>query len=122
MTNPLAPLIGACVWAWMPESENVLVPGPKLRPTLILEADEHGVLVAYGTSQNTDRYGPGEFVVTPDEMPGLSKATKFCLAKAFRLPFNKAFFLQHGQLKVAGILPASAKRKLALAAEEVGFI
>lgn len=122
MSNPLAPLIGACVWAWMPEAENVLVPGPKLRPTLILEADDRGVLVAYGTSQKTNVFGLGEFVVTPAELEGLSKPTKFCLRKAYRLPFNKAFFLREGQVKVAGILPVGAKRKLALAAEEAGLL
>ena len=51
---------GAIVRVWFPETETVMQPGPKFRPCLVLEVDDSSkvplVLVAYGTSQHTERY------------------------------------------------------------------
>jgi mRNA-degrading endonuclease toxin of MazEF toxin-antitoxin module len=79
--------------------EEVGKPGPKERPALVLQIEQaaddpdgYVVVVAYATSQHTDRVFPGEFVITPGPKTGLTKATKFDLVNHHALPFNDEWF------------------------------
>ena len=102
MSDRLAPLVGAIVWAWMPQDENPTKPGPKCRPVLVLSVNSNGIVVAYGTSQRTDRYGRAQFTVSPEEMPGLEKTTKFDLLNRKTLTRDPDFFLYKGSFSVIG--------------------
>ena len=79
--------------------EVVGVPGPKERPALVLLVEESAeeaeccvVVVAYATSQNTQRVYAGEFVVPASVISGLTKDTKFDLVNRHALPFNDVWF------------------------------
>lgn len=79
--------------------EVVGTPGPKERPALILQVEESVddpgcwvVVVAYATSQKTDRVYPGEFVIPSSTKSGLTKDTKFDLINRFALPYNDVWF------------------------------
>lgn len=74
-------------------------PGPKERPVLVLSiekstTDPDGcvVVVAYATSQNTNKVYPGEFVISANSVTGLVKDTKFDLVNRHRLPFDSQWF------------------------------
>jgi len=88
--------IGAIVRVWFPESEAVMQPGPKFRPALVLGVTEvdgcRKVLVAYGTSQNTERTGRGEFTIRAEKTYSLESDTKFCLMRRLWLPLTKEYF------------------------------
>lgn len=62
----------------------------KDRPLLVIESTQLGLLrVAYGTTQRCDKAAEhlGEFVVHPEECPGLRETTKFCLEfRELKLP------------------------------------
>jgi hypothetical protein len=96
------------------------------RPCLVLEMSDEGrngspeVLVAYGTSQHTERQGRGEFVLTVKEAPFLRKSTKFCLERRMWLPLAR--FVAGDQVEVAGALPRNALVRLQRAAVEAGLI
>jgi len=73
------------------------IPGPKIRPVLVLsveelEGGECVVEVAYATSQNTSKVYPGEFVITASTASGLTKDTKFDLVNRHRLYFDDKWF------------------------------
>jgi hypothetical protein len=75
------------------------VPGPKERPALVLQVEVSAeaaegcvVVVAYATSQNTQRVYAGEFVVPASAISGLTKDTKFDLVNRHALPFNRDWF------------------------------
>ena len=126
MKDLFAPRAGAIVWAWMPESEHVIVPGPKFRPVLILDAARREdstleVLVAYGTTQKTDRFGRGELILRKAEAPFLKDDTKFLLAKRMWLPVTRGFFAMNGVVTTLNDLPASVVPVLYRAAVEVGL-
>ena len=95
--NPL-PEGGDILWAHFPNVENLGKPGPKPRPALVLfiSVPDHAVLVAYGTSQRTDKIFPGEFVLDPSDpgfpLSGLTTRTKFDLNRAVQLPFDSVWF------------------------------
>jgi len=124
MSQLESPCPGEVVGAWMPETEEVCSPGSKFRPVLVMAVDEHDgqidVLCAYGTSQNVDRVGRGEFVVTPADLR-LEKTTKFCLRKMYWLPLEASYFARNGAQAVAGRLSSKLLSKLAFAAKEVGL-
>ena len=89
--------IGAIVRVWFPESEAVMVPGPKFRPVLVLQVATRSdgrreALVTYGTSQNTRSCGLGEFTVKSGDVHCLDRDTKFCLTRAVWLPLTKQYF------------------------------
>jgi len=121
-----APFPGAIVMAWMPETEHACAPGPKFRPVLLLAEDRRAdgtleVLVAFGTSQQTSRNGPGQFTVRQRDAAFLAKDTRFCLRKRFWLPLTEEFFCADGQAKVLGSLPQRSVQDLHRAAQEVGL-
>ena len=103
-------LLGAIVFAWMPEQENPDLPGSKFRPVLIVghDANRGLVHVVYGTSQRVDREGRGEIVFGPHEVPGLSKSTKFCFRRSCWIPVKPSYFSQTmggKRLAVVGRIP-----------------
>lgn len=123
MRDYLAPVVGAIYWASMPYAEDVCVAGPKQRPVLLLEhaRTAYGtleVLVAYGTSQKTDRFHLGETVVRKNEAPFLNADTKFCLTKRMWLPATEEFFSNAQPL---GMFPKACLRALKDACLEAGI-
>ena len=110
-----APEPGDIVWCRFPERPRDK-PGPKPRPAIVLEVTERTdgieVKVAYGTSQKLDRLKAGEFAIRRldnYESAGLSHDTKFDLAKALTLPWDRMFFdvppnPRHGQTPKLGSL------------------
>ena len=93
------PTPGDIVWCRFPQ--DLPMPGPKPRPALVLKCglaeDKPAVLVAYGTSQNTQQLYAGEFAIYPTDdvayrRSGLSFATKFNLKKTVQLPYNNIWF------------------------------
>ena len=117
---------GAIVRVWFPETETVMQPGPKFRPCLVLEVDDSSkvprVLVAYGTSQHTERYGRGELVVKTIHTPELERDTKICLSKTVWLPLSRVYFASHGKQPPVAILPRTLYGELARAMREVGLL
>lgn len=108
MKTLFAPL-GAVVRVWFPETESVMLPGPKFRPCLVLAVDHEGsiprVLVAYGTSQQTQRCALGEFTAPRSMLPDLEKDTKFCLTKAIWLPLTREYFAVRGRQPSPAAIP-----------------
>ena len=117
---------GAIVRMWFPETETVMQPGPKFRPCLVLEVDDSSkvprVLVAYGTSQHTERYGRGELVVKTIQAPELERDTKICLNKTMWLPLTRVYFASHGKQPRVAFLPRTLYGELARAMREVGLL
>jgi hypothetical protein len=124
-----APEAGQIVWCHFPLSQR-LVPGPKPRPALIVTVFDDAdpafrVLVAYGTSQKTERLYAGEFRIAPEDgeayqLAGLSFATKFNLATALELPYDSTWFTvppgaPFGQTPKLGMLHPILVRKAAAA-------
>lgn len=128
MQTSSPPQAGQIIWGRFPEMEHVFADecGKAGRPCLVLEMSDEGrngspeVLVAYGTSQHTERQGRGEFVLTVKEAPCLRKSTKFCLERRMWLPLAR--FAASGQVEVAGALPRNALVRLQRAAVEAGLI
>ncbi len=122
MSQPSA-LVGAVLFVWFPEDENLLEPGPKFRPALIINADDQTrqLLVAYGTSQHTNQQRAGEITVTPLELPKLSRDTKFSLGKARWLPITPEYFCEHetSGFSLVGFFPKKRMTELYLRAQEV---
>ena len=126
MKSTLAPTPGAIVRVWFPESESVMQPGPKFRPVLVLavccESNEGPrALVAYGTSQRTDRYSRGEVVVPRSLVPSLECDTKFCLTKAIWLPLSREYFSSNGRQPAPTPFPLERLPNLRQALEESGL-
>ena len=124
-----APDAGQIVWCRFPEDQR-FQPSPKPRPALILtvfddEDPDFRVLVAYGTSQKTERLYAGEFRITPAEaeayaLAGLSFPTKFNLKAAVELPYDTTWFAvppaaPFGQTPKLGVLHPSLHRRAAAA-------
>ncbi|MBZ9574527.1 hypothetical protein [Modicisalibacter sp. MOD 31.J] len=125
MSN-LTALVGAVVFAWLPEDEAPHHPGPKFRPVLVVDMDleRKQLCVAYGTSQRVDRCGRGEIVFTPKEIEKLSKPTKFCLGKAKWIPLSSSYLSKTGEGKNVAYLgrtPANRAADLLKRLEEVGY-
>jgi len=123
MSN-LSALVGAILFAWLPEDETPHQPGPKFRPVLVINADPKAkrLLVAYGTSQNVERNGKGEITFRTTEVPGLTKDTKFCMAKAKWIPVSPQYLYQSpsaARLAVLGMFPRNRAHALRARLEEV---
>ena len=119
------PHAGDIVWCHFPHLPG-LAPGPKPRPVLIIKvfddfAPSYVVLVAYGTSQKTDRLRAGEFVVTRSDgeaftQAGLTHDTKFSFGQLVELPYTSSYFTAppgagpHALPKL-GVLHATLMRK-----------
>lgn len=90
-------------FAWFPDHNNPNQPGEKYRPVLISDFNPSTKMftIIYGTSQNVDRCGLGEFVV---EMDGLTKPTKFCCAYQRQIPASEIYFCKDGKKHVLGSL------------------
>lgn len=111
MQTFLAP-VGAIVRVWFPEAESIMRAGPKFRPCLVLAEDREKsivpqVLVAYGTSQNTERCARGEFVAPKGLVPCLDSDTKFCLTRAIWLPLAQEYFATRGRQPMPIAIPPS---------------
>jgi hypothetical protein len=86
------------------------------------EAPLYRGLVAYGTSQRTDKLFAREFRLVPSDgeaysLAGLSSATKFNLAEHVELPYTDTWFAPppgspHGQTPKLGILHSSVYRRV----------
>lgn len=115
MFNPSA-LVGAIMFAWMPEDENPSRPGPKYRPVLVVSADPatKRLLVAYGTSRRVERNGKGELTIRREEINGLSCDTKFCLRNSKWIPLADAYLLDNKTKKptVLGTIPRNRRDDL----------
>lgn len=123
MSN-LSALVGAIIFAWMPQDENPNRPGPKFRPVLVIDADIESkrILVAYGTSQDVWRNNKGEITFTTHEVPGLTKDTKFCLAKAKWIDLSPEYLsksLNSTKFTVLGMFPRRRSHELQVRLEEV---
>lgn len=120
----LSALVGAILFAWLPEDESPHHPGPKFRPVLVINADSNAkrILVAYGTSQNVERNGKAEITFGTHEVPGLTKDTKFCLAKAKWIPVSPEYLYQgpsSAKMAVLGMFPRNRGHELRSRLEEV---
>lgn len=94
--NPL-PYIGDIVWCNFPEAVSPTTPGPKPRPGIVMNviASKHVVMIAYGTSQKTQRLFAGEFLIDKQLLTaGLSYPTKFDLSRLQLLTFDTTWFSQ----------------------------
>lgn len=125
MSN-LSALVGAIVFSWFPECDKSNAPGPKFRPSLVIDADPDSrrICLAYGTSQHTDRNGLGEITFDAEEIKGLSKDTKFCLTKTCWVPVNDAYLSQSkkgGDSIIVGFIPNNRKMQLASRIEEISI-
>jgi hypothetical protein len=123
MSNP-SPLIGAVLFAWLPDHLRPNNPGPKFRPVMVIDVDAANkrLLVAYGTSQNVDRCHRGEIVFREDEIEGLSKDTKFCLGNSQWIPISAEYLSKNqssGGLAVLGHPPAKRSKDILLRLQEV---
>ena len=122
------PTAGEIVWRHLLDHIH---PKPKPRPGLIVstQQDDDGMvfaIMAYGTSQETDRLYLGEFRISKGEhsgayaSAGLSYDTKFDLRNVLELTFNDAYFsvpphTPHGQIPKLGTLHPSKVRIAATA-------
>lgn len=128
------PEAGQIVWCHFPQSKQ-LQPGPKPRPALILSVFDDDnplfrVLVAYGTSQKTDKLFPGEIRIGPEDgeayqLAGLSFATKFNLGATVELPYDSVWFAvpptaPFGPTPKLGVLHPALHRKAAAAWKAAG--
>jgi hypothetical protein len=124
----LSALVGAILFAWLPEDENPHQPGPKFRPVLVVDSDPSGkrICVAYGTSQRVAQNRRGEITFRQDEIKGLSKDTKFCMGKTKWIPLSAEYLSQTRQnesgLSVLGFIPQKRSRELLLKIEEVALV
>jgi hypothetical protein len=83
------------------------------------------LLIAYGTSQKTDKLFTGEFRIGPEDgeaylLAGLSFATKFDLRRVVELPYAEEWFAvppgaPFGQTPKLGLLHPNLMRRLAAA-------
>lgn len=104
----LTALVGAIVFAWLPEVENPHHPGPKFRPTLVIDTDNVNkrIKLAYGTSQKTNVNYAGEITFSSHEVTGLTKDTKFCIGKSFWIPMDNAYFTDGDKnISLLGFIP-----------------
>mgnify|MGYP004703423871 CR=1 FL=1 len=112
------PLRLIVLYAWLPDHNNPHQPGPKYRPVLVLDINPQNqqLLVVYGTSQNTQQMGKGEFTV---HLEGLSKPTKFCFAYQRWIPANDLYLCKNGKKHVVGSLPSDYYDRVIDALEEI---
>jgi|TARA_B100001057_G_C22751432_1_gene911956 hypothetical protein len=123
--SDLKALLGAFLYAWLPEAENPHRPGPKFRPTLVVDVDPDArkICLAYGTSQKTDRNGRGEITFASDEIDGLTKDTKFCLGTTYWIPVSAEYLCKHesaNKLSVIGKIPSRRTQELLIRLQEIG--
>lgn len=125
MSNNLSALAGMVLFAWFPETANPHVPGPKYRPVLVVDTDPatNEICLAYGTSQDVGRNRRGEITLQAHEIQGLSKDTKFSLAKRMWVKLNKEYLANNnGSYTLLSRIPANRIRELALRAAEVKLL
>lgn len=92
--SDLKPLLGAVLYSWFPDVEHPHRPGPKYRPSIVIDIDPvaRKVCLAYGTSQRVDLNYKGEITIRKDDMERLTKDTKFCLARRCWVPATPEYF------------------------------
>lgn len=128
-----APEAGEIVWCHFPENKGI-EPAPKPRPGFVVkvfgdQAPHFVVLVAYGTSQKTDRLHGGEFLIADREpaayqLAGLSYSTKFSFHGTVELPYSSEWFkvppgAPHGQTPKLGVLHPSLMKRVRAAWDAV---
>lgn len=123
MSKP-SPLIGAILFAWLPDHLRPNNPGPKFRPVMVIEADvaNKRLLVAYGTSQKVDRCHRGEIVFRKEDIEGLTKDTKFCLGNSKWIPISSEYLSEDqssGGLAILGHIPAKKSDAVLARLQEV---
>lgn len=126
MSYNTSALLGAVIFSWFPEDEDPSSPGPKFRPTLIVEIDhkKRRLRLAKGTSQHTTHLGRGEFTVEKDNLDGLEKDTKFCLMNTKWVPLTTEFLSitkRSINFRVVGHLNLDCQKRLLRAISEVEF-
>ena len=126
MKVPSAP-IGAIVRVWFPETESVLRPGPKFRPALVLDVATKAngareALVAYGTSQRSEQFGKGEFVLPARLTTSLCSDTRFCLTRRVWLSLTMEYFGSSGRQPLPEPFPETMLKFFIDAAKEAGLV
>lgn len=127
---------GEIAWCRFPEKANVI--GPKNRPVLILDVSmpEDGstpvAMVAYGTSQHTDKLFAGEFIVHESnrvafKLSGLAMKTKFSMMQTAVLPLTDEWFSvapkePYGYSPKLGMIHPTLMRAFQAAASAAGLI
>lgn len=116
-------LVGYVICAWFPEQANVLLPGSKFRPCLVVDIDpaSNKILLAYGTSQQTERQDRGQITIRASEMSLLKKDTKFSLSTPLWVPMTHEYLSKNPknpQVHVIGPVPRSIAGRLVRALEE----
>lgn len=105
----LAAPLGHIVFVWFPEDEQIMIPGPKFRPCLVIATDTvdggpDRVLVVPGTSQNTMKTYRGEFVVPARMQSILRKDTKFNLRVQVWLPVTEEYFADDSSQQLTEVM------------------
>lgn len=116
-------LVGSVVYAWFPQQPDLLRPGRKFRPCLVVDINltSNELLLAYGTSQQTERLDRGQITIKQTEMPSLDKDTKFSLCSQAWVPVSTAYLSRDQsqlQIQVVGRVPRSSVTRLLRALEE----
>lgn len=125
-------MAGDIVWCKFPQVEGIS-PGDKPRPALVVDVDDTRVpvrvRVAYGTSRNVARCGPGEFTIAPKngsafKASGFSVPTKFSFRKVVVLEYTELWFDLSpadppGETPVLGMLHASLMARAGAAFSEI---
>jgi hypothetical protein len=109
------------MYAWFPEHDHPNQPGPKYRPVIVLDVNSHTkeILVAYGTSQQVERNGRGEFILEQKHLVGLTANTKFCCDYRRWMPATDEYLFKNGKNRILGHLPKSYYSALMQAIREV---
>lgn len=123
MSN-LSALVGAILFAWMPDDQDPHRPGPKYRPVLVVKADPSTkrLCVAYGTSQHVERNGKGEVTFRKEDVEGLSKDTKFCFRNMKWIPVAPEYLSRNrtrGNPDLLGFIPKEYYKDVAHRLQEV---
>jgi len=117
-------LVGYVICAWFPEQAHLMLPGSKFRPCLVVDVDpaSNKILLAYGTSQQTERQDRGQFTIKQSELPSLRKDTKFSMNTPLWVPMTTEFLSRNPSelhVQVVGQVPRSVAARLVRALEEV---
>lgn len=117
-------LVGSVIYAWFPDQASLVRPGLKFRPCLVVDVDlpSNTILLAYGSSQQTERWDRGQFTIKQSEMPALVKSTKFSLCSRLWLPMTAEYLSRNPecllQVQVVGRVPRIVATRLLRALEE----
>ncbi|MCX7143758.1 MAG: hypothetical protein NT123_22490 [Proteobacteria bacterium] len=114
------PFSGLIVSCWFPHEGDITIPGPDLRPVLVVDILKLGnsekVVCAYGsaaksTGVNIPKLQGYQIEVQPSNTSGLKEITRFDFVKRFPLDWSDKWFIPSDCNPTArmGILNASEK-------------